>query len=180
MVATTDELPRPRRDAADYSGVVSEPGEQRPSSWSGWQRQASRVGRAAGGRSLGSALLQATVAALLSAAAWAVLRGILELGVTGLAALALGGWIMGSVLRGARSPRLLAAAWAASAWLLGLILSWLLAMALLPGSTKSFAERLAGTPFVDWLAPKFGALELAGLVVCIGAAAYAAGPRGRA
>lgn len=115
--------------------------------------------------------------ALLNASAWAVLRGILELGVTALAALALGGWVVGSLLRGARSPRVLAAAWAASAWLLGLVFSWLLAMAVLPGSTRSFAERLASTPFIDWLAPQFGPLELAGLVICVGAAVYAARPR---
>jgi hypothetical protein len=137
------------------------------------------VGRAAGGRSLGSALLQATVAALLSAAAWAVLRGILELGVTGLAALALGGWIMGSVLRGARSPRLLAAAWAASAWLLGLILSWLLAMALLPGSSRTLLERITGTPFLDWMAPQLGPLELAGLLIFVAVAAWTARPASR-
>jgi hypothetical protein len=118
--------------------------------------------------------------ALLSATAWAVLRGILELGVTALAAAAIGGWVMGNLLRGSRAPRILAAAWAAMAWLVGLILSWTLAMAFLPGSTRSLPERLANTPFVDWLAPQFGPLEIAGLVIGVGAAVYAARSRERA
>jgi hypothetical protein len=53
-------------------------------------------------------------------------------------------------------------------------------MALLPGSTRSFFERLAATPFLDWLAPQLGPIEILALVVLVGAAAWAARPSGAA
>lgn len=121
----------------------------------------------------------ATIVVLLAGVAWAVLRGVLELGVTALAALAIGGWGIGLLLRSARAPLILAALMGAAAWLAGLVLSWLLAMALLPGSTRTLPERLAGTPFLDWLAPQVSLLELGGLVLCVGAAIYAARPTAR-
>jgi len=39
-------------------------------------------------------------------------------------------------------------------------------------------ERLAATPFTDWLAPQFGIVEIAGLAVYLIAAGYGARPRG--
>ncbi len=45
-------------------------------------------------------------------------------------------------------------------------------MAILPGSTRTWLERIEGTPFLDWLSPQFGLLELAGLVLWVGAALY--------
>ena len=112
--------------------------------------------------------------ALAAAAGWAVLRGILELGATALVVAGLGGWGIGAALRQASLPALLATAMGAGAWLLGLLLTWLLAMAVLPGSSRTFLARIEGTPFVDWLSPQLGLLELAGLVLYTGMAAYAA------
>lgn len=120
----------------------------------------------------------ATLLVLLTGVAWAVLRGLLELGITALAAVGVGGWAIGVLVRG-RLPLALAALLGGAAWLVGLLVSWLLALALLPGSTRTLAERLAATPFVDWLAPQFGLLEIAALVLCAGAAAYGARPRMR-
>jgi hypothetical protein len=125
------------------------------------------------------ALLAAGGVSLLAATAWAVLRGVLELGVTSLAIAALGGWSIGAILRRARAPWLMAPLLGLVTWLLGLVASWLLAMALLPESSRTFGERLEGTPFVDWLAPQLGALEVAALLVYAGAAAYAARPTAR-
>jgi hypothetical protein len=116
---------------------------------------------------------------LLAAAAWALLRGVLELGPTSLAIAALGGWGIGVVLRQARAPVLLAVLLGLVAWLLGLLFSWLLAMALLPSSSRTFVERLEGTPFLDWLTPQVGPLEVVGLLVYGAAAAYAARPSAR-
>lgn len=112
--------------------------------------------------------------ALLAAVAWALLRGILELGVGLLALAALGGWGIGSALRTAWPSAILGALVGTAAWLLGLVLTWLVAMALLPASSRTFLERLAATPFSDWLSPQFGLLEVAGLLLLAGVAAIAA------
>jgi hypothetical protein len=111
--------------------------------------------------------------------AWAVLRGILELGPTALAAAAIGGWGIGLVLREARAPVLLAASMGLLAWALGLLFSWLLAMALLPGSSRTLPERILATPFLDWLAPQLGLLEILGLSLLVGLAAWTARPAAR-
>jgi hypothetical protein len=52
-------------------------------------------------------------------------------------------------------------------------------MALLPSSSRTFAERLESTPFLDWLTPQLGLLEMVGLLVYGAAAAYAARPSAR-
>ncbi len=130
-------------------------------------------------RSLAATLLLAVGVLLLTATAWAVLRGILELGFTALAVCALGGWGIGAVLRPSRSPVLLAVLLGVAAWVLGLVFSWLLAMALLPGSSRTFVERLQGTPFLDWLSPQLGLLEVTALLVIVAAAAYGARPSAR-
>jgi hypothetical protein len=170
---------------------MTEPGERRPPNSSGetggrgWgaprvaDARSARSGRSARTRSLPGALLAAGGVVLLAAAAWALLRGVLELGPTSLAIAALGGWGIGVVLRQARAPVLLAVLLGLVAWLLGLVFSWLLAMAILPSSSRTFAERLEGTPFLDWLAPQFGPLEVLGLLVYGAAAAYAARPSAR-
>ena len=116
--------------------------------------------------------------ALLAAAAWALLKGILELSLGLLALAAFGGWAIGAVLWQVRAAPLLAMAIAALAWLGGLVGTWLVAMAILPASVRTFPERLESTPFLDWLAPQFGVVEIAGLVVFLIAAAYGARPRG--
>jgi hypothetical protein len=112
----------------------------------------------------------------LAALAWALLKGILELSVGLLAVAALGGWAIGAVLRQARRSMLLAASLGAFAWVAGLILTWLVAMVILPGSSRTLAERLEATPFLDWLTPQFGLLEMVGLVLFIVGAVYATRP----
>ena len=157
---------------------MSEPGDRRPASEPS-RPSPVRAGAAARlyPRSMAMAVTEALLVALLAALAWALLKGILELGVGLLVVSALGGWSIGAVLRQVRPVPLLAAAIAALAWLGGLLLSWLLAMAILPGSSRTFLERIEGTPFIDWIWPQFGLLEIAGLVLFAVAAAYAAWPR---
>jgi hypothetical protein len=50
-------------------------------------------------------------------------------------------------------------------WVAALVLAWVVAMAILPGSERSIVERLAGTPFLDWLSPQLGLAEPLGLVL---------------
>jgi hypothetical protein len=163
---------------------MSEPGEQRlPDGHTGAREQergqgAGRRITGDGGtrRSLAGGLLRAGLIAFGAALAWAVLRGVLELGPTALAVAIVGGWGIGAVLREARAPAIMAALVALGAWLLGLVLSWLLAMALLPGSSRTLLERIEGTPFLDWMAPQLGIVEVAGLLVFVIAAAWTARP----
>jgi hypothetical protein len=101
-----------------------------------------------------------------------------------LAVSGLGGWLIGVSVawgawhrqphRPASAPAAMAVVLAGGAWLGGLVGSWLVAMWLLPGSSRSFADRLAATPFADWLAPQLGAMELVQLALVAGAAAYGA------
>ncbi len=100
---------------------------------------------------------------------------ILGAGLLGVAIV--GGWAIGALLWQVHASPLLAAAIAALAWLLGLLLSWLLAMAILPGSSRTFPERIEATPFLDWLAPQFGWVEIAGLLLYLVAALYGARSR---
>lgn len=129
--------------------------------------------------SLGRAIAMAIVVVAVTAIAWALLRGIFELRIGLLAVAAVGGWAVGAALRQAAAPSALAAALGSVAWLLGLVLTWLVSMAILPGSSRTFLERVEGTPFLDWLVPQFGALEIASLLLIVGAAAYAARPSAR-
>ncbi len=122
------------------------------------------------------AIAEALLVALAAAMAWALLKGILEFpGV--LAVAVAGGWAIGLLLWQVRASPILAALIAAGAWLLGLLLTWLLAMAILPDSSRPFFERVETTPFLDWLSPQFGPLEMAGLVLYVIAALYGARPR---
>lgn len=112
----------------------------------------------------------------LSALAWAFLKGVLEFpGALGVAVV--GGWLTGEVLWSVRVHPALAALLAVAAWVAGLVLTWITAMALLPESSRSFVERLQNTPFLEWLGPQFGWLELAGLVLYVLGALYGARPR---
>lgn len=128
-------------------------------------------------RSRATAVVEALLVASLAALAWALLKGILEFGPGLLGVAVVGGWAIGALLWQVRATPLLAGAIAALAWLLGLVLTWLIAMAILPGSSRTFIERVEGTPFLDWLSPQFGLLEMAGLVLYVLAALYGARPR---
>ena len=157
---------------------MTEPGERRPPS----STPASAVPRRPSGperlrpRSRPVALVQAGLVAVVAALIWAFFKGVLEFpGALGVALV--GGWLIGEVLWSVRANPLLAAAVAGLAWVLGLVLTWLTALALLPESSRSFLERVQGTPFLEWLSPQFGWLELAGLVLYVVAALFGARPR---
>lgn len=131
------------------------------------QRTPASPGRAA-------VLLAALATAAGVALAWGLLRGVLDLGVGLLGLAALGGWAIGAILRQATLPAWLAGTLAAGAWAAGLVLTWLVSMAILQGSSRTFPERLEAVPFLDWMSPQFGLLEMAGLVVYVVAALYGA------
>lgn len=157
---------------------MTQPGEQRPSS----PPPATAPRRRPDGpdrlrpRSLPLALLEAALVALVSALAWAFLKGVLEFPGALIVAV-VGGWLIGEVLWSVRAHPLIAAAVAVGAWLVGLVLTWMTAMALLPESTRTFVGRLENTPFLEWLGPQLGWLEVAGLVLYVVAALVGARPR---
>lgn len=112
--------------------------------------------------------------AALSALFWAVLSitaGLLAIAI-------LGGWLIGVAVRtGAwsgrphrpsRTPLALAAILGVLAWVATLLLAWLVSMAILPGSTRSFPERLAALPFLDWVSPQLEPLDYLRLVLLAG------------
>jgi hypothetical protein len=116
----------------------------------------------------------------LVAIGYALLRSVLDLTVGSLALSVGGGWLIGYGVRwGAwsgrphresRWPGWSALALAVGAWLAGLVGSWLLALWLLPASTRTFGERLTDQPFLDWLGPQLGILAPVQLVLLVGAA----------
>jgi hypothetical protein len=118
-------------------------------------------------------LLVALAAGLIAALAWAVLRSVLDITIGSLVVAAVGGWAIGSSLRRAGSGVLPTLVLAVAAWLFGLLLAWLVAMAILPESTRSLAERLAATPFLEWLVPQVGIVEVGALVTWVVAAVLA-------
>jgi hypothetical protein len=127
-------------------------------------------------RTNAQALAEALLVALVSAVAWAFVKGILEFpGV--LAVAVVGGWAIGALLWSVRAHPALAATIALMAWVLGLVLTWLTAMAILPDSSRSFFERVEHTPLLEWLSPQFGVIEVLGLVFYMLAALYGARPR---
>jgi hypothetical protein len=118
--------------------------------------------------------------ALVIALGYGVIRSVLDLSAGLLALSALGGWLLGWAVRsGAWSgrphrpsgwPGALAVVLAVGAWIGGLIASWLVALWLLPESTRTFAERLGDQPFLDWLGPQLGPLEPVQLLVIVAVA----------
>jgi hypothetical protein len=133
-------------------------------------------------------LVRATLLGLVAGAGTAIPTAILHavLSITaGLIAISiLGGWLIGVGVRTgswsgrphrpSRSPLVVAAALGLVTWLLGLVLAWLLSMAILPASTMSLLDRLAAIPFLDWLEPQLGPLDLLRLVLLVGVAWAAA------
>jgi hypothetical protein len=104
-----------------------------------------------------------------------LLRSILDL-TAGLLALAVaGGWAVGAAVRrgawgglphrASAAPELLGMLLGALAWVAALVFAWVVAMAILPASERSLLDRLAGTPFLDWLSPQLGFADVLGLVV---------------
>jgi len=157
---------------------MTEPGERRPASDRATTvaaRPPSTLERMRP-RTRAQAVIWALLVALVSAIGWAFIKGILEFpGV--LAVSVVGGWAIGALLWSVRAHPALAATIAVAAWVLGLVFTWLTAMAILPGSSRTFLERVEHTPFLDWLAPQFGVIEVLGLVLYVLAALYGARPR---
>jgi hypothetical protein len=124
------------------------------------------------------------VAAALVATGHALLRSVLDLSIGTLALAALGGWLIGFAVRWgswsgrphrpSRWPGPAAMCLAVLAWVAGLVVSWLVALWLLPESTRTFGERLMDQPFIDWLAPQLGILEPVQLALLVGVAWVAA------
>ena len=114
-------------------------------------------------------------AVVVAAMGWSVLRGILDLSVGLLVVAAVGGWVIGAILR--RHPRgnLLAASLGFAAWLASLMLTWLVTRLTLPNSSLDLAERLQQTTFLDYTAQQAGALEVASFVLLLGAALISVG-----
>ena len=157
---------------------MSAPGDYRPSGVSTPAPPPPRLPqRRSASPSRPVALLGAFAAASLAALAWALLKGVLELDTGLLCVAVVGGWSIGALVWRVRATPWLAGAIAALAWLAGLVMTWLLALAMLPSSSRSFSERVEGTPFLDWLSPQFGLLEVAGLLLFVMAALYGARPR---
>jgi hypothetical protein len=118
------------------------------------------------------------VAGVVVALACALVRGILDL-TTGIIVFAVvGGWVIGAAVRqGAwggqphrpsSAPAVAGACLGALCWLAGVAGAWVVAMATLPGSSRTLPERLASTPFLDWLAPQVGLADLLSLLLFAG------------
>lgn len=127
------------------------------------------------------ALGRATLAGLLVAAVVALALGslsaVFDIGPGLLVVAAVGGWLLGeAVARGAWGasvhlpqpavPRL-AAMLAALTWLAGSVVDYMLSLALLPESSRTFAQRLSDQPFPAWLAPQLSPLDVAEVVVLV-------------
>ncbi len=121
------------------------------------------------------ALALGVAVGLLMALAAALLRSVLDL-TAGLVAVAIaGGWLVGAaVRRGAwaglphrpsAAPETMGLILGVFTWVAALVLAWVVAMAILPGSERTLTERLAGTPFLDWLTPQLGLADVLGLVL---------------
>lgn len=166
-----------RADGAARVVTMTAPGERRPPSTA-----TGPTARRPDGpdrfrpSSLPVALGEAVLVALLSALAWAFLKGVLEF-PGALAVAVVGGWLIGEILWSVRAHPVVAAVVATAAWLVGLVFTWITAMALLPESSRSLIERVQNTPFLDWLGPQFGWLETAGLVLYVVTALFGARPR---
>jgi hypothetical protein len=126
---------------------------------------------------LGRAAAMGALAGLGTAAVTALFLAILSI-TAGLVAISiLGGWLVGAGVRtGAwsgrlhrpsRAPLALAAGLGAATWVAGYVLAWLVSMAILPDSVKPYLDRLASTPFPDWVAPQLGALDFLGLALLV-------------
>jgi hypothetical protein len=126
-------------------------------------------------------------AAAMVALVMALMRAVLDLSVGLLAVAAFGGWAIGvAVLRGAwgRRPHppgsrgvLVALTLGAGTWVAWLVLTWLVALAIRPATTLPFLERVAETPFLDYILPQLGLLEAGALVLLVAGAGYGARDR---
>lgn len=131
-------------------------------------------------RALAGGAAVAGVLALLLAIFQAVLWG----GVGQTTILVVGAWAIGVTVRGlawggaphlpSRAPVVLAAALGAAAWAASLAGAWILSLALLPNSVRTLAERIAATPFPDWVGPQLSPFRFVEALLIVAIAAFAA------
>jgi hypothetical protein len=117
---------------------------------------------------------------LLVAVASSLSRAILDLTTGLIAVAAVGGWAIGAAVRvGAwggqdhrpsTRPAIAATLLGAVCWVICLVGAWLVAMAILPGSSRSFPDRLAATTFLDWVGPQLVLADFLDLVLFVGLA----------
>jgi hypothetical protein len=157
---------------------MTEPGERRLDTAPPSREARDETSRPTGTWSPVLALIVALGVALVTAIAWAILRSVLDITVGSLVVTAFGGWGIGAALRRGGISPVVAAGLAVAAWVAAMLLAWLVAMAILPGSDRSLGERLWATPFLDWLTPQLGIVEVGALIVAVGAALLASRPGG--
>jgi hypothetical protein len=133
------------------------------------------------------ALAFVLVAAAAVAALIAFLVAILDFGVGLIGLAAIGGWAIGAAARAGAggatrgaSVRAAAIAGALGAWVAGYFGAYVLSLLLRPASSLTFGERLAQSPFLDWLSPQFSLLQIVELVLIVGFAWFASRPRAEA
>ncbi len=133
-------------------------------------------------------LVRATIlglaAGLLPAVLTALVLAVLSVTVGLIAIAVLGGWLVGLGVRtGAwsgrphppsRAPLALAATLGAITWVAGLVLAWIVSMVTLPASSMGVPDRLVANPFLDWLSPQLGPIDLVQLVLLVSLAWVAA------
>jgi hypothetical protein len=160
---------------------MSIPGDLRPGRRTGGVRASDPEGAAlpvpAWAPAVG--ILVAVGIGLLAAVAWSILRGILELSVGLLVVSVLGGWGIGMALRRSLPSRVLAVALGTGAWLLSLVLTWIVTRVTLL-SDRPLGERLTQTSFLDFTSQQFGLLDVVSLALFAGAAVIGAGRATRA
>lgn len=108
-------------------------------------------------------------AALVTALAMGLLAAIFDVDLGLLAIAAVGGWAIGVAVAWGwwgfglhplrAGPPRLAAALGGLAWLGGSVVDYLLSLAILPASTRSFPERVAQQPFGDYLGQQISLLD---------------------
>lgn len=133
---------------------------------------------------MGRALAGGAVVAAVLAGLLAIFHAVLWGGLGQTTILVLGAWAIGVTVRGlawggaphraSRAPVAIAALLGAAAWAGAMAAAWLLSLALLPNSVRTFAERIAGTPFTEWIGPQLTPFRFVEGLLIVAIAAFAA------
>ncbi len=123
------------------------------------------------------AALAGLVVAFMVALVLGALRAIFDIGPGLLVVAAVGGWLLGAALvwgawgSAAHLPNAgvqrMAALLGTVAWLAGSAADYLISLALLPASSRTFAERLSDQPFPAWLAPQLSLVDAAEIAILV-------------
>jgi hypothetical protein len=172
----------PRAPGASGPGEVPPPGlrhlERPPGERFAVTDGAASEGETAGRPRLARGLAFGALAAVGGSLVWLVAAGVLDLSGGLIVVAGVLAWAIGAAVRAgtwssaAHAPDgrsgVSAIALGLLTWLGGTFLVYLYALATLPASSVSFAERLAAQPFLDWLAPQvvpLAPVELAAFVL---------------